>query len=91
MGDMKLPLMAIVLSGTLCAGVNEWTNVGPQGGSIQNLVVDPQNPAIVYASTGVGVFKSKDAGASWSNAGLSGFGLNRLSVEHNNVAGRTIN
>ena len=74
-------LLAILAAGTLCAGVNEWTNVGPERGGAQSLVIDPQNPSTVYAATTVGVFKSKDGGASWSNAGLNGFFVAGLVID----------
>ena len=61
-----MPLLAILASGTVRAGVNEWTNVGPAGGSIQCLIVDSQDPNTVYAGTRVGVFKSTDGGESWT-------------------------
>jgi photosystem II stability/assembly factor-like uncharacterized protein len=40
--------------------------------AVTTLVFDPQNPATLYAGTTVGVFKSADAGTSWSaqNDGL---------------------
>src|ERR1700704_28755 len=79
-----MPLLALLASATICAGVNEWTNVGPQGGSIQYLAVDPQDPTTVYATTGVGVFKSMDAGAHWNNAGLSGLGGGNLVIDPQN-------
>jgi photosystem II stability/assembly factor-like uncharacterized protein len=36
------------------------------------LLVDPQNPSTLYAGTFNGVLKSKDAGVTWANSGLSG-------------------
>ncbi len=54
---------------------------GPKGGSVLLLAVDPQDPGIIYAGTGVGVFKSKDGGASWNNAGLNGFGVSALIID----------
>jgi len=53
----------------------QWTSLGPDGGSISAVVIDPQNPRTVYAATqDNGVFKSADGGASWSSAsdGLPG-------------------
>jgi photosystem II stability/assembly factor-like uncharacterized protein len=70
-----------IAQGSLCAGGNEWTNVGPEGGSYGQIVVDPQNPRIFYAGTGAGLFKSKDGGASWTNAGLNGFAVYRLTID----------
>jgi photosystem II stability/assembly factor-like uncharacterized protein len=48
------------------ARVNVWTNLGPDGGTADILVVDPQNPETVYASTPGGLFKSTDGAASWA-------------------------
>jgi hypothetical protein len=70
-----------IAQGCLYAGGNEWTNVGPEGGSYWQIVVDPQNPGIFYATTGAGLFKSKDGGASWSNAGLNGFAVYGLTID----------
>jgi photosystem II stability/assembly factor-like uncharacterized protein len=44
----------------------------PTKKTITSLVSDLSNPQILYASSGDGVFKSKDAGASWQtmNTGL---------------------
>src|SRR5439155_11748811 len=50
------------------AGINEWTSNGPYGGSVSVLVVDPQTPSTLYAgANGNGIYKSTDAGASWTN------------------------
>ena len=50
----------------LVAGPNDWTRIGPEGGSILQLAIDPQTPTIVYAATCAGIFKSVDAGATWA-------------------------
>src|SRR5215469_8502455 len=61
------------------AGTNEWTNVGPEGGpNILPMAVDPNDSANVWAGTSVGVFRSRDRGTSWSNAGLTGLCVSRL-------------
>ena len=33
------------------AGVNEWTNLGPFGGFIKALAIDPQNTRTIYGAT----------------------------------------
>src|SRR5262245_2593318 len=69
------------------AGDNQWTALGPEGGTVMSLVVDPSNSQIVYAVTfGAGVFKSTDAGATWvaSNAGLKISALYALSIDPTN-------
>jgi photosystem II stability/assembly factor-like uncharacterized protein len=50
---------------------------------VRALVIDPRNPAILYAGTGEGVFTGFDGGASWSalNAGLTGFVVEALAIE----------
>src|SRR3989442_10459591 len=56
------------------AGVNVWTTNGPHSETINALAIDPQTPTTLYAGTsGHGVFKSTDAGGTWSavNTGLS--------------------
>jgi hypothetical protein len=56
--------------GTLRAGDNKWRNVGPAGGYVVSVAIDPQNSSTVYAVTEAGAFKSNDGGASWNNAGM---------------------
>ena len=52
---------------TLWAGSGKWTSIGPFGGTIQALAIDPHNSTTLYAGTSSGVFKSTDGGASWDN------------------------
>jgi photosystem II stability/assembly factor-like uncharacterized protein len=58
-------LAAIAASVTLQAGVNEWTSLGPEGGSIRMLVVDPRNPSTIYAASDGKSFRSSDGGMHW--------------------------
>jgi photosystem II stability/assembly factor-like uncharacterized protein len=69
-----LAILAIALSGTLSAGRNRWTPVGPEGGNVLALAADPRNPGTLYAATCGSVFKTIDAGASWTamNVALQG-------------------
>src|ERR1700730_13174800 len=48
------------------AGANVWTRLGPEGGPVTALAIDPRNSATVYAATSAGLFKSVDEGAVWS-------------------------
>src|SRR5262245_23484446 len=54
-------------SATLWAGSNKWTSIGPFGGSIQSMAIDPQNPSTLYTGTSSGIFKSTDGGTSWNS------------------------
>ena len=50
---------------TLWAG--QWTALGPDGGDVRSLSVDPQNPDRIYLGTGTGtLFLSSDGGHNWS-------------------------
>ena len=51
------------------AGVNEWTQIGPDGGALYcDLAVAPSDPSVVYA-IGATYFRSVDNGASWESTG----------------------
>ena len=39
----------------------------PGGRSVGSLAIDPRQPTAIYAGSGVGVFKTSDGGATWSN------------------------
>lgn len=58
--------------------------IGPHGGYIVVVAVDPSNPLVVYAgSWGSGVFKSLDGGLTWqsSNLGLTNLYINSLAID----------
>ena len=64
MKPFKSVLMVILAvgSGTLSAANDVWTSLGPGGGEIERLVVDPATPSILYAVAGGGVFKTVNGG-----------------------------
>lgn len=64
------PLLA---STPVAAGVNQWTSIGPDGGSIVALAASPSSP-VVYAATAQDVFYSSDGGTSWGrrSSGIEG-------------------
>lgn len=83
----RLLAVLLVVGAVLCvappahAGVNWWTPVGPEGGWIHDLEVEPQTRT-VYAGTNGGVFASTDGGVSWQrrSRGLRYRGLGQLTV-----------
>ncbi len=58
--------------------------IGPYGGTVTTIVVDPTNSRIIYAGTfGSGVFKSVDGGKTWysANAGISNLEIMSLAID----------
>jgi photosystem II stability/assembly factor-like uncharacterized protein len=60
--------LAVIFPMPADAGINEWTGIGPEGAEVYALAIDPSNPNILYAGTNYGVFKSSNAGTSWTDA-----------------------
>lgn len=63
---------------------DSWVQMGPLGGRVTAIVVDPGNPAIVYAGLqSRGVYRSIDAGASWTSisSGLTNRYIRRLAID----------
>jgi len=59
-------MFAIFGTGSGRAGTNAWTSIGPQGGAIGALSIDPHNPQTLYVATDYGgAFNSLNGGASW--------------------------
>ena len=57
-------LLAVSRSGT---AASSWTALGPFGGTVSSLAVDPADARVVYATTrSEGLFKSTDAGVTWT-------------------------
>jgi photosystem II stability/assembly factor-like uncharacterized protein len=62
----RVILLTTSQAGTASAGINVWTSIGPEGGTISSLAIDPKTPTTFYAGTdGGGVFKSTNGGAKW--------------------------
>src|SRR5262249_42722870 len=56
---------AAVSTSNLQAGTNVWTALGPGGGPVTTLAINPQRPGILYAATNAGLFQSSNQGADW--------------------------
>lgn len=48
------------------AGVHRWTPVGPEGGTVTQLLPDPTTPDVVWALVDHRPFRSADGGLTWS-------------------------
>ena len=57
-------LSLLLIASTTFAG---WSSSGPLGGAVNAVVVAPSNPAVIWAGSAAGVFRSTDGGATWSN------------------------
>jgi len=67
-------IASAILVALVAAASAEWVAVGPDGGNIQALAADPQQPATLYALPYEypdlpRVFRTTDAGTSWSAVG----------------------
>src|SRR5262245_27702441 len=63
-----LPLLLLAFATPSAAA--SWQALGPQGGYVECVALDPQNPATVYAGVYTsGVWKSADRGATWAPTG----------------------
>jgi len=52
-----LALLSTNQANTVSAGPNVWKSIGPEGGNISSLAIDPAAPATLYAGTyGGGLF-----------------------------------
>lgn len=78
------PLLA---STPATAGVNQWTSIGPYGGSIIALAASASSP-VVYAATAQDIFYSGDGGTTWERRsdGLEGQQLFAVLVDPTNAA-----
>ena len=81
-------LLPIALVALLAVGINwlyaprmqtqsviTWKQTGgPSGGKINTLLIDSQNPSVIYAGADGGTYTSRDGGATWqyTSAGLPG-------------------
>ena len=58
-------------AGAVAAGTNYWSSGGPEGREATAIAVDLALADTLYAGTDEGVFKSVDAGASWTPTNLN--------------------
>jgi hypothetical protein len=74
-----VPLVAALMSAAPARALSDgWSTHGPYGASVSELVIDPQDPATVYAATQTGIFKTSDGAQSWHR--LSGFPGERVAA-----------
>jgi photosystem II stability/assembly factor-like uncharacterized protein len=94
MGRLALTVSALVttiaVGGVFSAqgGVESGAGHGPGYRGFSAFAINSQNPQIVYAGSGRGVFKSSDGGGSWQavNAGLTDLYIFDLAIDQHHPA-----
>lgn len=69
---------------SLDPAANRWTAIGPYGGSIRAVVINPVHPETVYVATfGAGIYRSDDKGDTWRSVsnGLTSTHLTSLAID----------
>jgi hypothetical protein len=61
-----------------------WKCAGPRGGYLNCLAQAPSNPAIMYAGSNNGVYKTVNGGLGWSETDALEIEIVELRVDHNN-------
>jgi hypothetical protein len=71
---LRLTVLAMAIMASPLAAAPHWAPLGPYGGFVDTLSVDPVQPQVLYTTAGLqGTFKSVDSGASWTliHAGIA--------------------
>ena len=83
--ETTLLIGLLALSGSAFTyAADSWIPIGPEGGSLSALVIDPVTPSTLYAGTlGGGVFRSRNGGDSWVgiNSGLTDLEVTALTID----------
>src|SRR5512143_47053 len=78
-------VLALIVLASICSA--DWVPIGPDGGNIVALGLDPQQPATLYAlpyeyPDGPRVFKTTDGGGAWNVVGtLPDYNVSMLLVD----------
>lgn len=65
---LVLSVLAMALVASPLAAAQHWVPLGPYGGFVDTLTVDPVQPQVLYTTADLqGTFKSVDGGASWTS------------------------
>jgi photosystem II stability/assembly factor-like uncharacterized protein len=84
---VKIVRFALALAALASISYADWVAVGPDGGLVNALALDPQNPATLYAlpyeyPDNPRVFKTATGGASWTSVGrLPDYNVTALRVD----------
>jgi photosystem II stability/assembly factor-like uncharacterized protein len=62
-------VFTLLVSSRPLSASGAWRPVGPYGGTIHSLALQPGDPDVLYAGSVIGVFKTVDRGAHWMPVG----------------------
>src|SRR5438477_8247570 len=84
-GYMRRPaflilLLLMLLMRSAVAGLNQWTHIGPEGGQVSAIIVDPTHGGTLYAAVSGAVYKSEDGAASWRRLDLADSAVTLLAI-----------
>lgn len=79
---LLLTIAPLLTHRTALAGSDAWTGGGPPGEFVNALLVDPSDPAALFAATNRGIYRSADGGGHWvpMNNGLSSPYVSSLAI-----------
>src|SRR5512139_2065306 len=81
---LGLAVVTGLLLGVAGPGAADWTSIGPYGGNVTALAIDPRTPTTLYAGTDRGgIFKSTNESTNWSpvNTGLTTTDIRALALD----------
>ncbi len=75
-------LILCVFGGVSHGQDQKWSSLGPGGGAIYALAINPGTPTTIYAGSHFGgIYKSIDGGNSWSFSGLTNLWVQALAID----------
>jgi photosystem II stability/assembly factor-like uncharacterized protein len=69
MRSLLLATVLLVSAAPMLAVEGQWSVLGPDGGGVTALAFQPGSDQVLYAAVTGGMYKSRDAGATWTWAG----------------------
>jgi photosystem II stability/assembly factor-like uncharacterized protein len=81
---------AVLASATAAsAGVGHWTTRGPYGGAVESVAIDPTNPVNLLAVKQFTLYRSTDAGCTWTDLDFLNGRPEGINLVHISVAPTT--
>jgi photosystem II stability/assembly factor-like uncharacterized protein len=67
-------VVAVSILASRSAPAAVWTSIGPDGGPVQSVTIDPGTPGMVWATSGPDTYRSVDGGLTWTRIDDGFFG-----------------